>query len=76
MSKRKDFWDTRQGWIFCLNAPEGSENGSHWGYAEDFIQDIYADAESDGQTISVFSEVYGKPYSKFVQLKPGEGIVF
>lgn len=76
MPKNKGFWATRQGWIFCLNAPEGSETGSNWGYSQDFVEDIYADAKPKDRQIKVYSRVYGKPYSKYAQISPGEGIVF
>ena len=83
MAKQESLWDTREGWIFCLNAPEGDDNGSHWGYADDFIEiisvddidDIYGPAIGKG-TVTVNSSVWGKPYSKFARLKAGDGVVF
>ncbi|MCB1704622.1 MAG: hypothetical protein KDI17_07160 [Halioglobus sp.] len=76
MAKSEALWDTRKGWIFCLNAPQGVVTGSHWGYVDDFLDDVKQEASVHKGIMKVYSPIWGKPYSKFAQLNSGDGVVF
>ena len=76
MGENQTLWDTRKGWIFCLNAPVGADTGSNWGYIDGFLDDMQASAKTRNGIMKVYSTVYGKPYSKFAQINPGDGVVF
>jgi len=75
MFDKRSIWDTRRGWIFCLNAPpeKGSRN---WGFVEDFYRSFGHSSMLENGLFTMESKVWGKPYSKQLRLQHGDGLIF
>ena len=76
MNSKSTLWDTRKGWIFCLNSPKDSDAGSNWGFVDEFMTDIRRNGEVNAGILRAYSPVYGRPCRKDLKLEPGDGIAF
>ena len=76
MSDENLLADTRQGWLFCLNASLDPETGSKWGYLDNFYSVFEPSVDYDNEIYRVEFEVWGRPIRKDMRLKAGDGVAF